>query len=137
MKAIRNVAFLITLVGLLLGREGALGAALLTDYSFYTFYSCDDGCTCTPSENGNNVTIDCPEVAPSEECSSAWAAADEYCTLDLEWQKVQYYALYYNQCVFVTGCTLIENSFDGCTPESLEPPTNIGFSCGGCYIVEC
>jgi hypothetical protein len=75
MKTVRNAAFLILVIALMVaGRGGALAA------SVYPPYTCEGGCTCTVDPfDWTTVTIDCPEVAPVDECPYAWDDCSDYC----------------------------------------------------------
>ena len=114
MRTLRNLAFLALVVTMFAVDRGELLASVMTP----PFDNCSDGCTCTVTwDNWLEVTADCPDAAPAEECPYGFDACDEYC-FDLG----GYLTAYDPPNSYSCGLYEFEGDCEG--PLGLEPPTS-------------
>jgi hypothetical protein len=112
MKTVRNGTFLVFVL-VMFAADGRGLLALTTP----PFANCSDGCTCTVNPNEwLEVTAECPDVAPADECPLGYAACDDYCFF-----LGGYLKAVYPQNDF--SCGLYEFLGDCEGTYSLEPPT--------------
>lgn len=112
MRSLRKWLWVLVVAGAFLADPDLLAATVDPIYP-----ACEDGCTCTIDPNDwRHVTIDCPNVAPVDECPYAGESFWQYCELNLP-------------MAIGGGVNCAVDQFEGCTSTGLEPPTYIEGLC--------